>query len=93
MPFIGKKCGEFYSKEEKSSILDKSQVLGKYAFFFLRGNLSHQIWHGHGGGLLGFQLRKGHIDQRLEQTRKIPEKHYVLILFNPQAVVLRGPHL
>ena len=54
--------------------------------------------HDHDGGLLGYcleqqHLGKGHIDQRLEQTRKIPEKHQVLIIFTPQAVVLRVPHL
>ena len=52
----------------------------------------------HGGGLLGScleeqNLRKGHMDERLEQTRKVPKKPHVLIIFNPQASVLRVPHL
>ena len=29
----------------------------------------------------------------LEQTRKVPKKHHVLIIFNPQAIVLRVPNL
>ena len=33
-------------------------------------------WHDHDGGFLeGQYLRKGHNDQRLEQTRKGPEKY------------------
>ena len=36
---------------------------------------------------------KGHIDQRLEQTRNVPEKHHVLIIFNPKAFMLRVPNL
>ena len=55
-------------------------------------------WPDHDGDFLGScpekqYLRKGHIDQRLEQTRKVPERHPVLIIFNPQAVVLRRPDL
>ena len=47
-----------------------------------------------GGGLLGYclelqYLQNWHLDQRLEQTRRVPEKHHVLITFNPQAVVFR----
>ena len=38
-------------------------------------------------------LQKGRSDQRLEQTRIVPEKHHVLIIFNPQAIVLRVPNL
>ena len=46
----------------------------------------------HDGGLLGYcpekqYLQKGHIDRRLELTRKVPEKHHVLIIFNPQAIM------
>lgn len=32
-------------------------------------------------------------DQRLEQTRKVPEKHHMLIILNPQATALRVPDL
>ena len=52
----------------------------------------------HDGGLLGYclesqYLQKGHFDERLEQNKKVPEKHHVLIIFNPQAIVLRVPNL
>ena len=52
----------------------------------------------HDGGLLGYclesqSLRKGHIDQRLEQTRRVPEKRHVLIIFYPQAIMFRVPNL
>ena len=36
---------------------------------------------------------KGHIDERLEQIRKVPEKHHVLIIFNTQAIMLEVPNL
>ena len=46
-----------------------------------------------GYGILTFpiitMIVKGHIDQILEQTRKVPEKHLILIIFNLQAFVLR----
>ena len=50
------------------------------------------------GSLLGYCLEieylpKRHIDQRVEQTRKVPEKHHMLIIFNPQATVLRVSNL
>ena len=38
-------------------------------------------------------LAKGHIDQGLEQTTKVPEKHCALTIFNPPATVLRVPDL
>ena len=39
-------------------------------------------------------LAEGHVEQRLEQSWQVPEKHHVLIMiFNPQAVVLRIPNL
>ena len=82
------------------------RVEGKYAFFFFRGTLSHQSWCQEISGMtmmvvLGvtaqnncsYKNRIISIQQKLEQTKKSPEKHHMLIIFNPQAIVLRVPHL
>ena len=50
-----------------------------------------------GYGILTFPritiLGKGHIDHRLEQTKKVPEKYPMFIILNPQALVLRVHNL
>ena len=102
-PALRKNGKEFYSKMEKNRFSERNQDRDKHAFFVLWRNLSHQSGvrrpqPDHSDGLLGYclelwYLRKGHIDQRLEQTRKVPEKHHVLIIFNPQAIMLRVPNL
>ena len=58
--------------------------------FFFGGLLAtkagvRESQYDHDGNLLGYCLeqeclRKGHVDQRLERTGKVPEKHHVLII-------------
>lgn len=42
VPPIGKNCGEFYGKREKTRFSDRHQDGREHAFFCLWGNLSHQ---------------------------------------------------
>ena len=59
--------------------------------------LKKRSQHDLGGGLLGYGILTfpritilGHIDPRLDQTRKVPEKHQVLsTIFKSQSNMLR----
>ena len=83
VPSTGKNCGALYSNKEKNRFQIGITIgVNLHSSFFggilvIKAGL-RRSWHEHGDGLLGYYLEyylgKGYIDQRLEQTREVPEK-------------------